>query len=319
MRQRRAVTNRGRPGQVTVVDHVGPASGGAEDRSRRLALYVGVLAADHATAAQQPGGDPLDRPDRLQTVVTGPQRHRRVVQAGLDVHLFVRLQRDVRRVGDDEVDGAVELGQRVGDVAEPQVDRGAGQVGGGEGVRLGRQLDRVHPRGGHLGGQRGGDRAGAGAQVDSHRVAELAQPLDRPPGQQLGLGPGHEHARPHPQLDGAEGRGAEQVLQRLAALTPREQPLELGALSRPHLGGAEQPAAGDIEHVGQQQVGVGGGRRDARSGQPADRLGTQLAHAGWCVRAAGHCPTAASRACSAASTEAATRSSRAPSRTASRL
>ena len=66
----------------------------------------------------------------------------------------------------------------------------AGQVARRPGVRLRVQLDRVHPRAGHLGGDRQRDRAGAGAQVDHQRhrpgaarsvVDDLTRPSLRSP------------------------------------------------------------------------------------------------------------------------------------------
>ena len=47
--------------------------------------------------------------------------------------------------------------------------------------------------------------------------------LDGPAGQQLGLGPGHEHAGSHGQLHVAEGGGAGEVLQRLPGRAAGDQ------------------------------------------------------------------------------------------------
>ena len=82
-------------------------------------------------------------------------------------------------------------------------------------------------------------------------------PLDRPPGQQLGLGPRHEDPGPDFHLDGTEGRCAEQVLQRLAPFPPPQQQFE----RRPLLGvdrlGKHELSTSYPEDVRQQLVGVG--------------------------------------------------------------
>ena len=53
-----------------------------------------------------------DHPDRVQPVLPGEQGQRRIMIPHLGRHRVVGLQRDVRRVGDHQVHGAVELDQR---------------------------------------------------------------------------------------------------------------------------------------------------------------------------------------------------------------
>jgi hypothetical protein len=118
------------------------------------------------------------------------------------------------------------------------------------------QLDREHPGVGHLVGDGSGDRTGPRAQVDDDRPVDLAGAVDRPAGQQLGLGPRHEHTRADRQLDVPEAGDAEQVLERLAPLATGEQGLELLGLRVGHLADDGQGAPLDAEHVGQQRVGV---------------------------------------------------------------
>ena len=74
----------------------------------------------------------------------------RVVVAGLGGDRLAGLERDVRRVADHDVDGAVEVGERVGHVALAQVDAGAGEVARGPGVGALVQLDGVDAGAGHL-------------------------------------------------------------------------------------------------------------------------------------------------------------------------
>ncbi len=140
--------------------------------------------------------------------------------AGLRRHGLPGLQGDVRRVAGHHVHGAGEIVERGGHVPVAQVGAGAGEVALGPAVRGLVELDRVHHRSRHLVDERPGDRPRAGAQVhDDRGPAGGEHPaglLDRPAGQQLGLGAGHEDAGPDPQLHVAEVREAGQVLQRLA-------------------------------------------------------------------------------------------------------
>ena len=210
-----------------MVTYVGPATGLEEDPGRRLALHVRVLGADPASRPEQPRGGRLEHPHRVEPVVPRPQRQSRVVVAGLGGDALERLEGDVRRVARHHVDRAVEVGERVGHVTEPEVDRRGGEVALGplEGRRV--QLDRVHAGGGDLVGDARRDRPRAGAEVhDDGVLPRLAGPVDRPAGEELGLGARHEDAGADLELDVPEARAARQVLQRLARGPPGHELLE---------------------------------------------------------------------------------------------
>nr|BFF20648.1 hypothetical protein GCM10025730_41690 [Promicromonospora thailandica] len=129
------------------------------------------------------------------------------------------------------------------------------------------QLDGVHPRAGHLGGDGQRDGSGAGAQVDDDgaRAVPLGRHLrglvDGDLRHLLGLGPRHEDARPHGQLEVAERGAAGEVLQRLARGAPGDQRTELaGGRLRDVAPQDRQPAhLGPVhaEHVRQQRLRVG--------------------------------------------------------------
>ena len=89
--------------------------------------------------------------------------------ACLDSDRLERLERDVRRVAEQHVDGAVEVGERLGHVAVAQVDAGAGEVALGPDERVLTQLDGVHLCLGHLGRDAQCDRTRARAEVDDDR------------------------------------------------------------------------------------------------------------------------------------------------------
>ena len=286
-----------------------------EHRRRGLPLRVGVLDADHASGREQQGCPHLDHADRVEAVVAAPQREGGVVVTGLDGHRLPGLERDVRRVADDDVDRAGQVVERGAQVSEPQVDAGAGEVDRRVAVGAVVHLDRVHPRGGHLVGDGLGDGARAGAEVDDHWLVERTRLLDRPAGEQLGLGSRHEDARSHDQLDVAEVGLAGQVLQRLARGPPGDQGVVRLGLLVADVVDEHEPAAVGAEHVGQQGLGVGLRAGDAGLGQTAYGLGQQVAaphvNHSWA--------TAARRASRSASTAESMTGWRSPSSTASRL
>ena len=152
-----------------------------------------MLRADDPAGPQQPGGDPLEDPHRVQAVVAGEQRQVRVVVTRLGRDALVGLERDVGRVAQHHVDGPVEVGERLGHVAVAQVDPGTGQVALAQASAGVAQLDGMDLGLGHLGRHAEGDRPGPGAQVDHDRGPargdDVAGPVDPPAGEQLGLGP----------------------------------------------------------------------------------------------------------------------------------
>jgi len=108
---------------------------------------------------------------QIESVGPSPvQRDMRIVVAHFGVLRDLR-RRDVRRVGDDDVDGAVELVQGLAGVGEDQLDLETQPVpvefGPGECLRA--DLHGIHACPGGLVLDPEGDGARAGAQVDDHR------------------------------------------------------------------------------------------------------------------------------------------------------
>ena len=145
----------------------------------------------------------------------------------------------VGRVGDHEVDRAVELAEqpRIGHVAGQHLDRGVprGRPGGGvvpgplDRARV--ALDGDDAGAGELVRDRQREGAGAGCRGRRRRGAvEPGQPLERPAGQQLGLRPRHEDAGADGELQVAEGRPPGEVLQRHAVGALVEQRGEPGGV-----------------------------------------------------------------------------------------
>ena len=99
-------------------------------------------------------------------------------------------------------------------------------------------------------------------------IATTPSLLDGPAGQQLGLGTGHEDARPDEQLDVPEAGGAGQVLERLARRAARHQRVVLlGLVGRRYVVDERQPGAVDAEDVGEQRPP----RRASGDSTPASR------------------------------------------------
>src|SRR5690606_13451227 len=163
-------------------------------------------------------GGAQDGAGHVEAVVPAAvQREVRVVVADLRVARD-GVRWDVRRVGDDDVDGAVELGQRrrgvVLDERDVRGDVGGVAAGDGEG-RLA-QLHGPDLGGRHLGGDGEGDRPRAGAQVDDARCGEPAGGGDRLLGDELGLRAHDERAGGGDQPEVTEEHLAGEVLERLA-------------------------------------------------------------------------------------------------------
>ena len=142
---------------------------GREDRGDRRRLRLAVLDHEHAARMQQRERAPREHANDVEPVGAAVERALGIVQPHLGVARDLAC-RHVGRVRDDDRDPAVELGQGVGEVAEDELE-----VVGADLVdvaprpreRLGRVLDRPHPRVRHLGREREGDRAAAGAEVDA--------------------------------------------------------------------------------------------------------------------------------------------------------
>ena len=185
-----------------MVRDVGPATRAPDQRRERLALLVGVLDAQRSTGHQEPGGGPEEPPDDVEAVGPAPESERRVVVGDLLRH--PRAVGHVRRVGDDDVDAAVEVTEQSGipHVAGEHLDRGVprGRAGGGvvpgplDGVGV--VLDGGHPRSRVLVRDRQGEGARPRAEVDDHRLGDPGDLFEHPAGQQLGFGPGVFVPRP---------------------------------------------------------------------------------------------------------------------------
>jgi hypothetical protein len=245
----------------------------------------------------------------------GPERDRRVVVAHLPVDEVVLAGRDVGRVADDQVDAAIELGQRVAGIRTVEDDARAGEVAARPVDRVGVDLDGVDT------GRRtsvaiaGRDRPAARAEVDDETCGDriTAQHVDGPACDDLGLGSGDEDARPDHQLEMTEADPADEVLQRDARGPAVDEAGELaGAFGRQHRHGRERGR---------------GGRQDVRASCSASARGDGTpAAASRSVASAEHGPQgqlahslAESRAASSASISASMTPSSSPSSTASRL
>ena len=125
---------------------------------------------------------------------------------------------------------------------------------------------------------REGDRAAAGAEVDGDRLGlgRGAQRVDRELRDLLGLGARHEDAGPDRELERAERRAPGEVLQRLArargvrrarSSAAASAALDLGADDDARL----HAAAGQPEHVPDEQLGIDLGVGHARRGESRRR------------------------------------------------
>ncbi len=170
----------------------------------------------------------------------------------------------------------------------------------------------MHDGARNFGGHAGSDRPRTGAQVHHHRVSPLPRPIDRPAGEQFGLGPGHEDTRSDGELDMPEASRAGQVLQGLAPRPPVDHLGEVRCSIGIHRLDQGESASRRTESVGEEFCGVVLRRIDARGAK---------AHLGGAQEFAGapHDSKASSRAVMSACTQESMSGSNAPLRTASRL
>src|SRR4051794_33091203 len=126
--------------EVGVVGRVRPAPLLGEDPRHLAALGVGVLDDDDTAGAQQPVCGPLQTADEVEAVRPREQGEFGIVVPRLGSDVLPLGERDVRRVGDDQVDLAVEVVEGVAGVALAQVDAGAGHVLAGPRQRVLGQL-----------------------------------------------------------------------------------------------------------------------------------------------------------------------------------
>ncbi len=183
-----------------MIPHIGEAPVPADRRREELALQIGVLDAEEPAGFQQVGG-PVDQTAYDgQPVRSAVQCQRWIVLGHLPVDYGV--VRDVRRIAEHGIHRAVAVGEgpRIGGVG---LDQGDGTVAGGcprvgvaasPGDRDRVELDCIDLGMGQFLGDRQGDGPRTSAQICDDRRGCLPQAVDRPPGQQFGLRPRHEHS-----------------------------------------------------------------------------------------------------------------------------
>jgi hypothetical protein len=191
----------------------------------------------------------VDPPDQREDRI-GPHLGRQVLEV---------LRRYVRRVAHDGVDPSPQVdGQRFEKVA---LEDGHGEpqpcgVRPGELDGLGGQVRREHRGIGSLILDRERDRAGARAHVDDHGVLSVADLRERVLDEELGLGPGDEHAGPDLERDPSELFISRQVLHRRAGASLTDRAAEHPGLTRVEPRRTRvQPRAIGADHVHQQDLG----------------------------------------------------------------
>ena len=219
-----------------------------------------------------------ERADRVQAVGAGEQREVRVVVARLGGHRLPGLERDVRRVADHHVDGA-RRGRRTRSARSPRRRSTPvpARLRSAQACAARVELDGVHGR--RAAPRRRPPWRSRPSRCTRSTTTGASSPracLDRPAGEQLGLGPRHEDAGPDRQLDVPEVGGAGEVLERLAGGPAGDQRVVRVA---PPAAAPRRPAAAatrvGAEHVREQLGGVVVGTGDAGRAQPVGGLGQQ--------------------------------------------
>ena len=188
---------------------LGEDSSARQQGSDALPVRVVVLDGDSAADTQPPRDVADHRLDDRQPVLAAEERDVRIVVEYLRIELGP--VRNVRRVRDDHVHRAVEVGQQLprSDVSVMQRDRRitllGTQIRVAPGPRQRRwiELDGVHDgiRACVRDGQR--QRARPRAQVQHHGrvMADVLEKSERPRQQQLGFGTWNEHPGTHLDID----------------------------------------------------------------------------------------------------------------------
>ena len=264
---------------------------------------------------QAAGPQPVDGPashrrDDRHTVDPAEQRVRRIMPGnfGFQHH----PDRDIRRVGDHQIDPAVEFGQqaRVGHVPPHDPDPGRCCVTPRIVQRGVVVVDRHHPGAGSAGSQRDRQRTRTRAQVQDHRIRRKLL-RESPFQERLGFRARNEHAGAHLHLHRTEGRSTGDVLQRNPLGPGRDRTGEALVEAAGVRVQQRQPAPLGAGRVRGQELGIGSRRVDAGLRQCRRSGGDRLAHA----RVHACC----SRDCLSAAARASSRASRSPSMTWSRL
>ena len=188
----------------------------------RFPLHVCMLNAEQTRRSQQACCLVNHHPDHLQPVLAGEQGKERIVITYLGRHGLERLQRDIGRVGDHQIDCALELRQDTDHVLHVQLNRGIRQIPRRVRRSLFRHLDSLNPGASEFCSYGFGDCTASSPKLDYYRqvprltardcIDHRTQLFDRPAGHHFGLGPGHEDARTHFQFQVAKVSPTGQVL-----------------------------------------------------------------------------------------------------------
>ena len=118
-------------GQVEMIADAGESAVLNQHLLRGLSLHVSMLHAEQPGRSQQPRCLSRHDLDRIEAVITGEQSERWIVIAYLRDDGFKGLQRDIRRVGDHQIDLGVEVGQGTDHVPDVQLNGRVGKIARG--------------------------------------------------------------------------------------------------------------------------------------------------------------------------------------------
>ena len=201
-----------------MVDARRPSGRSGEDRRRRLALDVGVLAPT-SPPGRAAGRRVGHHADRIEAIVAGPQRQLRVVVARLGVDRLLRLERDVRRVARPPR-RRCRPGRRRRSAMSPwrRSTPVPARLRSAQPCAASPSSTACTVACGHLVGHRQRDGAGAGAQVDHdrrRRAAPARRSIAQPAITSVS-GRGTKTPGPDREVEVAEAGDAGEVLQWLA-------------------------------------------------------------------------------------------------------
>ena len=238
--------------------------------------------------------------------------------ARLRRHRLPRIERDVRRVAGQHVDGAGQVVEGGRHVAVAQVDAGARPgCASAQACAASSSSTACTTRRRDLVGDRLGDRSGPGAQVDDHRPGRASRSSAHcsiaQPASSSVSGRGTKTPGPDRELDVAEVRRAGQVLQRLPRRAAGEQRVVLLERRRGRRRRPAPAASGSCRARGRAA------RRRRARGWRRPRLAAGRSPPRARSRRRAHCSSASSRAARSASMQESRTGCRSPSSTWSRL